>query len=172
MGTSGLPSPFPGLRRAALVASAAAALAAVAAPSLPARAGEGGAQPRDLERYRQRLHQLFERLDSNRNQRLEKQEVQGHPYLEKHFDRLDRSGRGHLQPADLVPRQPDLLGERLRARFLQADRNRNGRIEREEASGFPWLKENFSRADRNNDGAVTLPELGELRRRLAPPGGN
>ncbi|MFY8150194.1 MAG: EF-hand domain-containing protein [Prochlorococcaceae cyanobacterium] len=153
------------------MAGSAVALATAVAPSAPLQAGENAPQSRDLERYRQRLHQLFERLDDNRNQRLEKGEVRGHPYLEKHFDRLDRSGRGSLDPSDLVPQRADLLGERLRERFQQADRNRNGRIERPETGDFLWLRENFSRADRNGDGAVSLPELTEFRRRQAPAGG-
>ncbi|QPN60496.1 hypothetical protein H8F24_03390 [Synechococcus sp. CBW1002] len=159
-------------RLAALMVGTAVALAAAVAPSPlllpgPAQAREVAQQQRDLETYRQRLQELFRRLDRNGDQRLERSEVRGHAYIEKHFERLDRSGRGHLTPADFVPHRAAWQGERLRAMFLRADHNRNGRIERGEAKDLRWLQENFSQADRNGDGGVSLQELGELRRHRA-----
>ena len=182
MGTSGqlplLPPAFrlrPGRRQrrlAALMVGTAVALATAVAPSPllltgPAQAMEVAQQQRDLETYRQRLQELFRRLDRNGDQRLDRSEVRGHAYIEKHFERLDRNGRGQLSPADFVPQSAALQGERLRMMFLRADQNGNGRIERGEAKGLRWLQENFSQADRNGDGGVSLQELGELRRQRA-----
>ncbi|CAK6688777.1 hypothetical protein IFHNHDMJ_00476 [Synechococcus sp. CBW1107] len=177
MGTSGPPQLLPPALRlrpgrrqrrlAALMAGTAVALAAAVAPSPPLHAMQLAQQQRDLETYRQRLQNLFRRLDRNGDQRLERSEVRGHAYIEKHFERLDRSGRGHLTPADFVPHRAAWQGERLRAMFLRADHNRNGRIERGEAKDLRWLQENFSQADRNGDGGVSLQELGELRRHRA-----
>jgi Ca2+-binding EF-hand superfamily protein len=48
--------------------------------------------------------------------------------------------------------------------FSQADRTGDGRINREEAEGYPWLQRRFGEADRNNDGTVSRDELRQLRR--------
>ena len=66
----------------------------LAAPP-PLRAGD------EVERYQQRLQQLFRQLDRNGDGRLEREEARANPYLLRHFDRLDRGGKGFLVPADL-----------------------------------------------------------------------
>jgi hypothetical protein len=105
--------------------------------------------PAELEAYQRRL------------------EVEGHPYLERHFQRLDRQGRGHLVPSDLTPTNPAARGERARKFFSRADRNGDGRLDRNEAEPYPWLQRRFNDADANGDGVVTRDELRQLRRRQA-----
>ena len=129
--------------------------------------------PQELKAYEQRLQQLFEQLDRNGNQRLERQEVQGHPYLERHFERLDQRQRGFLAPADLKPGRPS--PEERSERFLRkADQNRDGRVDRQEAQRFPWLQRQFNAVDRNGDGSVERSELQEWahQRRQANPSGS
>jgi hypothetical protein len=123
--------------------------------------------PAELEAYQRRLEQLFERLDRNGDRRLTPDEVEGHPYLERHFQRLDRQGRGHLVPSDLTPTNPAARGERARKFFSRADRNGDGRLDRNEAEPYPWLQRRFNDADANGDGVVTRDELRQLRRRQA-----
>ena len=118
----------------------------------------------EQQTYQQRMRLLFERLDRNNDQRLQRQEVQGQPYLERHFDRLDSRKRGYLGPDDLTPAQPS----RATRFFAQADRNRDGGIDRREAEAYSWLQRHFGQADRNGDGRVDRQELqglGEQRRR-------
>lgn len=129
--------------------------------------------PQELKAYEQRLQQLFQQLDRNGNQRLERQEVQGHPYLERHFERLDQRQRGFLAPADLKPGRPS--PEERSERFLRkADQNRDGRVDRQEAQRFPWLQRQFNAVDRNGDGSVERSELQEWahQRRQANPSGS
>lgn len=125
----------------------------------------------EQQSYQQRLQQLFQRLDRNGDQRLQRQEVQGHAYLERHFDRLDSQRRGYLTPEDLRPAQAQ-RGERAARFFSEADRNGDGRIDRREAEGYSWLRQHFSSADRNGDGSVDRQELHGLaeqrRRQLSP----
>ena len=125
----------------------------------------------EQQSYQQRLQQLFQRLDRNADQRLQRQEVQGHTYLERHFDRLDSRQRGYLTPDDLTPAQAQ-RGERAARFFSQADRNGDGRIDRREAESYSWLRQHFSSADRNGDGSVDRQELQGLaeqrRRQLSP----
>ena len=118
----------------------------------------------EQQTYQQRMRLLFERLDRNNDQRLQRQEVQGQPYLERHFDRLDSRKRGYLGPEDLTPTQTS----RAKRFFDQADRNGDGTIDRREAEAYSWLQRHFGQADRNGDGRVDRQELqglGEQRRR-------
>ncbi len=55
----------------------------------------------ELELYQQRLGQLFRQLDRNGDGRLDRQEAAANAYLRRHFDRLDRAGKGFLTPGDL-----------------------------------------------------------------------
>jgi hypothetical protein len=118
----------------------------------------------EQQSYQQRMRLLFERLDRNNDQRLQRQEVQGQPYLERHFERLDSRKRGYLGPDDLTPTQTS----RAKRFFEQADRNGDGGIDRREAEAYSWLQRHFGQADRNGDGRVDRQELqglGEQRRR-------
>ena len=118
----------------------------------------------EQQSYQQRMRLLFERLDRNNDQRLQRQEVQGQPYLERHFDRLDSRKRGYLGPDDLTPAK----ASRAKRFFEQADRNGDGGIDRREAEAYSWLQRHFGQADRNGDGRVDRQELqglGEQRRR-------
>ena len=126
----------------------------------------------EQQTYQQRMRLLFERLDRNNDQRLQKQEVQGQPYLERHFERLDTRKRGYLGPEDLTPNQA-VRGERAARFFQQADRNADGRIDRREAEAYEWLKRHFGQADRNGDGRLDRSELQGLaeqrRRQISTP---
>jgi Ca2+-binding EF-hand superfamily protein len=147
------------------------ALAFALALSLGAPGASRAQTAAEQQSYQQRLQQLFQRLDRNGDQRLQRQEVQGHAYLERHFDRLDSQRRGYLTPEDLRPAQAQ-RGERAARFFSEADRNGDGRIDRREAEGYSWLRQHFSSADRNGDGSVDRQELNGLaeqrRRQLLP----
>ena len=125
---------------------------------LAAGAGALAQTPAEQQSYQQRMRLLFERLDRNNDQRLQRQEVQGQPYLERHFERLDSRQRGYLGPEDLSPSRAS-RGERAVRFFQQADRNADGVIDRREAEAFAWLKRHFGQADRNGDGRVDPAEL-------------
>ena len=57
----------------------------------------------ELERFQQRLGQLFRQLDRDGDGRLDRQEARANAYLLRHFERLDRGGKGYLLPGDLNP---------------------------------------------------------------------
>ena len=123
--------------------------------------------PAEQQSYQQRLQQLFIRLDRDGDRRLQRREVHGQPYLERHFERLDRQRRGFLVPADLAP-ATRTRGERAERFFSRVDRNGDGRIDRREAEAYSWLRRHFGNADRNGDGRVDRQELqglAEQRRR-------
>jgi Ca2+-binding EF-hand superfamily protein len=68
----------------------------VSAPAAPTQA-----QASEEQRYQQRLRQLFDQLDRNGDGRLDRREASRNAYLERHFERLDRGGKGYLLPGDL-----------------------------------------------------------------------
>jgi Ca2+-binding EF-hand superfamily protein len=147
------------------------ALALALALNLGSAAAGRAQTTAEQQSYQQRLQQLFQRLDRNGDQRLQRQEVQGQAYLERHFERLDSQRRGYLTPDDLKPVQAQ-RGERAARFFSQADRNSDGRIDRREAEGYSWLQQHFNSADRNRDGSVDRQELqglAEQRRRQTSP---
>jgi Ca2+-binding EF-hand superfamily protein len=70
-------------------------LALMGSASLPSQAAD------EVQQYQQRLGQLFLQLDRNADGRLDRDEVRTNAYLQRHFDRLDRGGKGYLVPSDL-----------------------------------------------------------------------
>lgn len=128
-------------------------------PAVPAAAQSA----RELQTYQQRLERLFQRLDENNDRRLERLEVEGVPYLQRHFERLDQRQRGYLTPNDLRPAGSAGRHERTERWFHRADRNGDGLIERAEATAFPWLLRRFDAADSNADGALSRAELHQSR---------
>ena len=137
----------------------------LSALALPAPAPAAAQTPAELQTYQQRLERLFQRLDTNNDRRLERLEVEGVPYLERHFERLDRQQRGFLTPDDLLPEAPPAGQTRGGRVFSRADRNGDGLIERAEAAAFPWLLKRFDAADTDGDGALSREELRRFRQR-------
>ena len=78
-----------------LVLAATLLLGAMAIGAAPARAAD------EVLRYRLRLEKLFRQLDLNGDGRLDRLEVRANAYLQRHFERLDRGGKGYLLPEDL-----------------------------------------------------------------------
>ena len=60
-------------------------------------------------------------------------------------------------------------GPRLKRHFRQADSDQNHRLNRQEAKRIPWISRNFNALDGDWDGSVTLEELWNHQRSLAPP---
>lgn len=88
-------APIPGRARATPALAGALLLALVGSAGLPSRAAD------EVQQYQQRLGQLFRQLDRNGDGRLERDEVRVNAYLQRHFERLDRGGKGYLVPSDL-----------------------------------------------------------------------
>ena len=117
--------------------------------------------------YSSRMEMLFIRLDVNRDGRLDASEVRGRRALSRRLER--QNDRSYLLLEDLRPQGSSPSGPRLKHHFKQADRDRNSRLDRREARGIPWISRNFNDLDRDRDGTVTLDELWNHQRSLAPP---
>ena len=123
-------------------------------------------QANPVRHYGIRMEALFVRMDSNRDGRLERREVNGQPYLERRLQR--HPTRNYLLIEDIRPAASHPSGLRLQRRFQQADRNFDGQLDRKEVASLPWLQRNFESLDRNGDGGLTLNELWMMQRSLAP----
>ena len=117
--------------------------------------------------YSTRMETLFIRLDVNRDGRLDASEVQGRRALSRVLKR--QNNRSYLLLKDLRLQDSSPTGPRLKHHFRQADRDRNLRLDSEEAKRIPWISRNFNVLDGDRDGTVTLEELWNHQRSLAPP---
>ena len=117
--------------------------------------------------YSMRMESLFHRLDQNRNGRLELHELQGQRALVRRLNR--QNNRSYLLLDDLRSKGASPSGPRLQRHFQQTDRNRDRRLNWDEAQAIPWIARHFKRLDENRDGTITLAELWGMQQSLAPP---
>ena len=134
----------------------------VSALVLPVHAALAAPKMGPTQMYNQRIEALFIRLDADRNGRLEPDELKGRRALERRLKR--EKNRDFLLLEDVR----GLRGDRLTRRFHRADLNSDQRLSRAESKTIPWISRHFDGLDRNGDGSVTLNELWELQRSLAP----
>ena len=116
--------------------------------------------------YSTRMETLFIRLDVNGDGRLDASEVQVRRALSRVLKR--QNNPSYLLLKDLRLQDSSPSGPRLKRHFRQADRDRNHRLNRQEAKSIPWISRNFNALDRDRDGFVTLQELWNHQRSLAP----
>ena len=117
--------------------------------------------------YSSRMEMLFIRLDVNRDGRLDASEVQGRRALSRVLKR--QNNRSYLLLKDLRLQDASPSGPRLKRHFRMADLDQNHRLNRQEAKRIPWISRNFNALDGDRDGSVTLEELWNHQRSLAPP---
>ena len=117
--------------------------------------------------YSIRMETLFIRLDVNGDCRLDASEVQGRRALSRVLKR--QNNRSYLGLKDLRLQDSSPSGPRLKHHFRQAARDRDHRLNRQEAKRIPWISRNFNALDGDRNGSVTLEELWNHQRSLAPP---
>ncbi|MED5383511.1 MAG: EF-hand domain-containing protein [Cyanobacteriota bacterium] len=119
-----------------------------------------------MRAYSTRMETLFIRLDVNRDGRLDASEVQGRRALRRVLKR--QNNRSYLLLEDLRLQDSSPSGPRLKRHFKKADRDRNLRLDQNEAKRIPWISRNFKALDGDRDGTVTLQELWNHQRSLSP----
>ena len=137
---------------------------ALALSSMALQAAPGN---KTMRVYSSRMETLFIRLDVNGDGRLDASEVQGRRALSRLLNR--QNNRSYLLLKDLRLQDSSPSGPRLKRHFRQADRDQNHRLNLQEAKRIPWISRNFNALDGDRDGSVTLEELWNHQRSLAPP---
>lgn len=115
-------------------------------------AGDGPNGPQQAQAF-------IQRADRDGDGRVSKEEASGP--LQEHFDRADANADGFVDSGELTAALPEIgpaaVGQDLRRRFAEADRNGDGKLSREEAPGL--LGQSFDRIDANADGSIDEPEV-------------
>ena len=117
--------------------------------------------------YNSRMELLFIRLDSNKDGRLDAGELKGKRALTRRLKR--QRNRSYLLIEDLRQSGSSPSGRRLQQHFNRADSDGNKRLDPGEARQIPWIARHFQSLDLDGDGTVTLNELWNRQRSLAPP---
>ena len=117
--------------------------------------------------YNSRMEMLFMRLDSNRDGRLDAAELKGRRALTRRLKR--QRNRSYLLIEDLRQSGSSPSGRRLQKHLNRADSDGNRRLDPGEARQIPWISRHFESLDLDEDGTVTLDELWNRQRSLAPP---
>ena len=117
--------------------------------------------------YNTRMEMLFIRLDSNKDGRLDAGELKGRRALTRRLKR--QRNRSYLLIEDLRQSGSSPSGRRLQKHFNRADNDGNRRLDPGEARQIPWIARHFQSLDLDGDGTVTLNELWNRQRSLAPP---
>lgn len=114
--------------------------------------------------------ELFRRIDSNRDRKLEFGEIQA--VRAQMFDRIDANRNGLLDAGEVRAAVEQAKSRRnfqaaqftgFQAQADRMDRNGDGKISRDEFAAF--IPERLLQADTNGDGALSISELRTLRRR-------
>ena len=137
---------------------------ALALSPMAAQAGPGD---QTMRVYSTRMETLFIRLDVNGDGRLDASEVQGRRALSRVLKR--QNNRSYLRLKDLRLQDSSPSGPCLKCHSRKADLDQNHRLNRQEAKRIPWISRNFNALDGDRDGSVTLEELWNHQRSLAPP---
>ena len=102
---------------------------------------------------------MFKEADSNSDGAISKKEFDA--YQSKHFNKMDANRDGKITHAEMTAghNQRQTSGAtHLDQRFLDADANRDGGLDRTEAEKMPMLSMYFKEVDTNNNGKVTRKE--------------
>lgn len=117
-----------------------------------------------------KFEQIFHILDANNSGKLSREEVAlKAPVLAENFDQIDANHDGGLSRKEI--RDAAALAEKRRHEFMHnlemADKDKNGKISREEAVVLPNISANFDAIDNNHDGELVIKEIADYVRAMA-----
>ncbi len=102
---------------------------------------------------------MFQEADSNGDGAISKKEFNA--YQSKHFNKMDANRDGKITHAEMEAghnKRQTSGATHLDQRFLDADANHDGGLDRTEAEKMPMLSMYFKEVDTNNNGKVTRKE--------------
>lgn len=104
-------------------------------------------------------HRMFREVDTNNDGAISRKEFNA--YQAKHFKKMDANRDGKITQAEMEAghnKRQSSGATHLDQRFLAADADHNGGLDRTEAEKMPMLSVYFKEVDTNNDGKVTRQE--------------
>ena len=134
------------------LATALATAFALFIPHLSAHADEHGS----------RMEAHFKKADKDKDGSLTREEAKVMPRVEKNFDAIDADRSGTITLVEMQAAMQKMGKEahkRGAERFKAADKDGDGSLTREEATGMPRVAKNFDAVDADKSGTVTEQEI-------------
>lgn len=137
----------------------------VAVPCLAMAADQLGKKEQDA-----RFDQIFRGLDANNSGKISRAEAElKAPALVENFDQIDANHDGGLTKKEI--KDAFAAAEKRRREFGQnleaADKDKNGKLTRDEAKALPNISANFDAIDSNHDGQLVIKEIADYVRAMA-----
>ncbi len=134
----------------------------------------GADKPADNPAVERRVHDVFERMDTNKDGKISKEEAKN--FIAQNFDRIDANKDGFIDKDELrrfVARSmamgrggPGGFGGPAGPDFDALDKNADGRLTRDELKGTPYA-DKFDEIDTNRDGKIDKKEFAAYLKKQA-----
>lgn len=113
-----------------------------------------------------RFDQAFKTVDSNGDGKISKEEAaQKAPPLAANFAVIDSDKDGALSKKEILDAQQKMnaavkeANENFSRRLVAADKDKNGKLSKEEAVALPGFSAHFAEIDSNHDGQLVMKEI-------------
>ncbi|TAN83611.1 MAG: hypothetical protein EPN14_03185 [Gallionella sp.] len=128
---------------------------AIALPCVAVAAEPPGKKPRVNPEFERQ----FNNVDTDKDGKISKEEAaQKAPTLAASFEGIDTGQDGYLSKNEIIAAQQKVR-EGFSRRLQDADRNKDGKLSREEAQAIPNVSARFDDIDANRDGQLVLQEI-------------
>ncbi len=135
----------------------------VAAPCITMAADQTASSKKEQEA---KFDRLFHELDTDKSGKLSRAEVEKAPVLLQNFDQIDANHDGGLTKNEI--KKAFAAAAKRQREFSQnlakADKDKNGKLSREEAKALPNISAHFDEIDSNHDGELVMKEIADYVR--------
>lgn len=143
----------------------------VAMPCVALAAGKsGGGKTENVDAM---ADHFFKSVDANGDGKISIEEAeQKAPAIAENFHKIDTNQDGVLSKKEFKAfwMESEKKRREFNQRLQQADRDKNGKLSREEAKDLPNLSAHFDEVDSNHDGELDIKEIIEFLRVQASTG--